>query len=352
MHNDIWKWILSQKDNKELSLLSNKLNISVPGFRTGKVIGVNRLIFEKQLLTPKNLNKLTETIKITLTEQYQDLDVHNADIEQLKKEMEDEILPSIMLTKLLTEKLDKKANNLFFSYTIDELNKLEVINRKKMESRGQQNKTEIKLKNQIKKLEQKIEKLTKGVQETNEKYKEKCNKLKKELDESKISLLKYKSENEKLSSKANHFIIKKEMEKKELTLQINVKNKVIEQQKEQIKKLKEEILIIKNEVRKVNFINKKKTINILCLGNPHNNSIFSKLPLNIKIVNRSELNSLKLSNNWSEIWILKYRIPKKEIKEIINRFPKNIIIYFDTFQDLKEYIKRGFNEDEKKQMEC
>ncbi|WP_336864659.1 hypothetical protein [Peribacillus frigoritolerans] len=364
MNLEMWKWIFSQLPPHELTRFCNELQITVPGFRKGKINpskinAINRLMFEKELLKKKNFEKF-KMVNVKLQEPHAELDIETSDIDRLYQEVLEGVLPSTLFAKLLLENLEEKAVALFSSMPVDEWEQIETKNRsarkqdieeKAAEAEYLESGTPSDSKNDEpsagvrKKLESKIDNLTEELKKNAEQYKKKRQQLKVQLDQTVHALNQQSGENGQLTHQVS--TLKAELEERQRTFerQLSERNRMIEEQKEVIQRHKDEIdslhAMILTE-SKVKYEVPAPKSAILCIGNPFNEEIFDQDSIEVTILDRSDVTTFETEKEYEEIWVLTYKVSKREVDELLRVLAVPTVRYFDTFQRLENHLEKGY----------
>lgn len=364
MNLEMWKWIFSQLTPHELTRFCNELQITVPGFRKGKINpskinAINRLMFEKELLKKKNFEKF-KMVNVKLQEPHAELDIETSDIDRLYQAVLEGVLPSTLFAKLLLENLEEKAVALFSSMPVDEWEQIEIKNRsarkqdteeKAAEAEHLESGTPSDSKNDEpsagvrKKLEAKIDNLTEELKKNAEQYKKKRQQLKVQLDQTVHALNQQSGENGQLTHQVS--TLKAELEERQRTFerQLSERNRMIEEQKEVIQRHKDEIdslhAMILTE-SKVEYEVPAPKSAILCIGNPFNEEIFDQDSIEVTILDRSDVTTFETEKEYEEIWVLTYKVSKREVDELLRVLAVPTVRYFDTFQRLENHLEKGY----------
>ena len=358
MLKEIWKWVLNQQEEKRINEIVNKIKIEIPGFRKGGKLPPKQIVI-MHLLKPKYFQMLSKN-SICLIEGLEE--IYNIPImseEELK--LIENIPPSHILIKLLSEKEEEKATSLFHywkeEYGDEGMQKLEEERQVAMEEwlisskkENQVNESFIenssidfkKMEKINKRLEQKIKSLQEELEHSHLKYK-----IYKEVQEEKEKLTK----NEYQQLKLEYIQLQKDHQNNMSLYEVEK----LEWQNDklallgQVEELQKELRKIEANVLKQNYekCNQEKKVQkkIYLLGNPHNQSIFLNCPFEVKIVERSEINQVDFAD-CQEIWGLSYKLDSQIIKNIQKQTDKPVK-KIETFKQLKRELEKGLENFEK-----
>lgn len=362
MSKEIWKWVLTQQSEDRLSEIVNVIKAEIPGFRKGSKLPPNKIII-MNLMKPQNLQKLAKS-SISVSEQFNNInDIPKMSMEELKSI--NDIPPSLVLMKLLTENKEDKAISLFQhwreTYKEEDLLKIEqdcisaikeqhiqvdhvdqLINEPIKEDTGKELK---KLEKMNKKLEQKIKKLHGELDFSNMKYKKQLveQEEKKKIRDNEYQQL--QAEYVQLQKNYNTVIEEFEIEKVEWKKnELSFINEISQLQKE-MKKIE---ISTYNQKSEIEIQDKKAHKKIYLLGNPHNQSIFINCPIEVKIVERSEIDTVDF-DDCQEIWGLTYKLDSQIINNLQIETGKSIK-KIEIFEQLKKELEKGLEKFEKQKM--
>ncbi|WBF57614.1 hypothetical protein HXV90_18180 [Lysinibacillus sp. JK80] len=110
MLKEIWKWVLNQQEDQQISEIVNTVQVVIPGFRKGSKLPPKHIMI-MQLLKPKYIQRMANSsisLSGELDEAYDFLNMSDKELESIKN-----IPPSLILLKLLSGKEEDKAITLF-----------------------------------------------------------------------------------------------------------------------------------------------------------------------------------------------------------------------------------------------
>ncbi|MED4455129.1 hypothetical protein [Metabacillus fastidiosus] len=360
MENQVWKWVLNQQDESELKHLINQLKVKIPGFRKGSIPKNLKPLVINYLLKPATLTRLSRR-KIELHKEMQDkYKFHVMSVEELKNIQD--VSPSLILYKLLTEDEGERASSLFVdlleNYGEEGLRELQQERETKMKEiyfKEDNNENEIilepakekldeskviqdrKTEKISKKLDEKIKSLQFELEKVQSEFKEYREKQKNEQSEKNKQIQKLKEESGLMTKNIEHINSKYREEK--IIWELEKNNLILELKKvkEENKSLRDNFLDRRdNFTTKVGLTEKKK---IYVVGNPRNNRILENAPYELVVVERNEVTEV----DWSEcdeIWVLMYKIDHRVIADL-SSLVKRKLKFFETFQDFKQEIEKG-----------
>lgn len=411
MAKHVWKYVLSQKPVEELSEMCRVIDYPIPGFRTGKVPNNMKKMVINHLLQPKGINKLTKldgTLKPEWEEKYtfdelrmdelisiddvppsivlqrfllsneeekaislyenwieelgsedslRELDHENWENRQDSKEFEEE------------DELNEDDEEMTKEYLEIEINKdlaEEIEARIKKENANHANKEEWLLEQLHGILNDKQKGETHGTSGDNVKKKleDKLEKMKLEFEKTKKQLAEHK-ETFKTAQKELHDQInslKSEMgvinkEKGEIESKAKENDAslraVIAEYEEQLYTLKKEkselsARLLHAQVADVEEEDESDDMNIVLVGNPKNDRIFTNQHYHYDIVERDEIERYDFSQS-KEIWVLTYKVDARIIK-VLRKKVDCKVKEIKNFQVLKEEITKGRKAYEKQEV--
>lgn len=356
---EIWKWVLNQQEDQQISEIVNTVQVVIPGFRRGSKLPPKHIMI-MQLLKPKYIQRMANSsisLSGELDEAYDFLNMSDKELESIKN-----IPPSLILLKLLSGKEEDKAITLFDCWKREHgeegLQKMEEERKTVMEtwltSVKKDNEKKESFKEELeasskeggkwekiqKKLERKLKILQDDFEQLQSEYKayqdEKKEKEKEEKKEYQLLKTEYNQlQQEYKSEKLSYHVAKENWEKEKVALLLQIET--IQNEKIQCYSN-----LLNQENKLENEKDRKTMRKIYLLGNPHNSSIFLNCPFDVKIVERKELDKVDFTDS-HEIWGLTYKLDPQLLKNV-QRQTNISIKKIETFQQLKQEIEKGREE--------
>ncbi|PGK51135.1 hypothetical protein CN918_25435 [Priestia megaterium] len=389
---DVWKWLIPKLEHEMIYIIYSKGNIVCPGFRANNISAVksNRKRLDNYLTLKAAEPKMRVWFKSITLEDLGKENYGEKEINQLLEDAEKHGAANI-LTKLVQDEQDKKANQLFAkmkeeaSHLLDistltiteegmftEKNKetepkknekQEPSEKKSSEQSDEEEKNDDKI---VRKLEQKIENMTAEMNKLKENTKVKLDLEEKKTQEAIAKFNELNGKHAELGQERAMYEKKsKEFERKVETLQREVN--MLKEQKEEWeaeKKRLEEIindltqsldeirqkeqLITEEEANmdtwaEVAATSTEERINILVIGKPAQTTHFLRNHLDFTFVDGSEITEELAKPNFDEIWVLLYELSLRDkinlqANDDYKNFPTEHVKVCKNFDDVRDQL--------------